>query len=173
MQPRQLWIQRQKKVTILNYRIFSDENFRETSTMDKKIYRKCLKFYLKSMNFYTSCPTAALIPIILICHFSASNVYSFTDNQFPRTWLRNLILVTISSKQNVIFLMKPFNNLDMVQFLSILLISKFWDGLYSHLLINWFPLFPLSRRDKVPVVTVYLYHNPYNRWYTHRTSFLF
>lgn len=60
------------------------------------MYRKHLKLYLKLMSFIA--PVLLLLSImipIIFLNFFASNVYSFTDNQFPQTWLRNRVTMTI------------------------------------------------------------------------------
>lgn len=54
--------------------------------LHKKMYRKCLKFYLKLMNFIA--PIVLLLSImipVILCYFSASNDYFFNDYQFSQS----------------------------------------------------------------------------------------
>lgn len=70
------------------------------------------KILLKVDEFYSSYKILLLLSImipIILCYFSAGNDYVFNDYQLPQTWLRNQVLVTMSSEQNATFLMKPFN----------------------------------------------------------------
>lgn len=74
--------------------------------MSKILLKKVDQFYsLYSIaacyyNFYCT---------FLAIYFCTGNIYPFTENQFPQTWLRNPVLGKISSEQKATFLMEPFN----------------------------------------------------------------
>lgn len=120
--------------------------------MDKKMYRKHLKLYLKLMSFIA--PVLLLLSImipIIFLNFFASNVYSFTDNQFPQTWLRNRVPVTIIRTKCNIF-NEAFEYLKdksfMVPFLSFSWkVSAEADSLFPFLSQLISSLFPVQKRQ--------------------------
>lgn len=101
--------------------------------------------------------------------FSAGNDYVFNDYQLPQTWLRNQVLVTMSSEQNATFLMKPFNVFE-DNSLMIPSLSFSWKANAEAISIpDSISSPPLEQ--KIPVDPIYLYYNSWNSWCTQWKKF--